>query len=301
MANTSNEIGQVKANRCKKHDYLAMNLDYSQDGKVKIDMTDYVKSIIEVFPENIEGKQVQSPANENLFKVNEKSEPLQKDKAETFHTIVAKCLFVAKRARPDILPTVAYLCTRVKAPTKDDWGKLKRLMIFMGNTSDDSLTLEADSTNIIRWHIDAAFGVHPDMRSHTGATMTLGKGAIQSASKKQKVNTRSSTEAELIGADDVISQVLWTRLFLEAQGYQVKDNIIYRDNQSAMKLEENGKASSGQRTRHLNIKYFFFTDMINRGEATAKFCPTDQMTADYMTKPTQGAKFMTFRREIMNL
>jgi hypothetical protein len=78
--------------------------------------------------------------------------------------------------------------------------------------------------------------------------MTLGNGAIYSISTKQKVNSRSSTEAEFIAVDDVISKVLWTKLFLENQGQNTLMNIIYRDNQSAMKMELNGKSSSGKRT-----------------------------------------------------
>ena len=63
--------------------------------------------------------------------------------------------------------------------------------------------------------------VHPDMKSHTGAIMTMGQGAIQSVSTKQKVNTKSSTEAELVSNDDIIAKVMWTKLFLDAQGYEV--------------------------------------------------------------------------------
>ena len=81
----------------------------------------------------------------------------------------------------------------------------------MKKTKEETLTLKADGTNQLRWWIDAAFGVHPDMRSHTGATMTIGSGAIQSISKKQKVNVRSSTEVELVATDDVLSQVIWTK------------------------------------------------------------------------------------------
>ena len=76
------------------------------------------------------------------------------------------------------------------------------------------------------------------------------------------MNTRSSTEAELIGADDLSVMMLWTKLFMEAQGYHIEKNILMQDNQSAMKLEKNGKKSSSKRTRHLNIKYFFLTDQI---------------------------------------
>jgi hypothetical protein len=74
------------------------------------------------------------------------------------------------------------------------------------------------------------------------------KGAVQSVSRKQKLNTKSSTEAKLVGIDDVSVMILWTKLFLEAQGYKIKKNILYQDNKSAILLEENGKRSSGKRT-----------------------------------------------------
>jgi hypothetical protein len=79
--------------------------------------------------------------------------------------------------------------------------------------------------------------------------MTLGEGTLCSVSTKQKVMLRSSTDAELVGVDDAISKILWSKLFLEAQGFKVSTTVIYRDNKSSMKLEENGKASSGKRTR----------------------------------------------------
>jgi hypothetical protein len=88
---------------------------------------------------------------------------------------------------------------------------------------------------------------------------------------------------------------------MEAQGCDIEHNIILRDNQSSMKLEQNGKASSGKRTRHFDIKYFYITDLIENKEVTIKYCPTDSMIADYMTKPLTGAKFTKFRNEIMNI
>ena len=68
-------------------------------------------------------------------------------------------------------------------------------MGFLKGTKNDILTLEADDTQTMVWYIDAALGVHPDMKSHTGMMFMLGKGAIISSSTKQKVNSRSSTEA----------------------------------------------------------------------------------------------------------
>ena len=85
------------------------------------------------------------------------------------------------------------------------------------------------------------------------------------------------------------------------QGFPVKLNIIYQDNSSSMKLEQNGKENSGKRTRHFNIKFFYVTDLVGRKEVTIEYYPTDEMIADYMTKPLVGSKFKLFRDLIMNL
>ena len=100
-----------------------------------------------------------------------------------------KIMFVAKRARQDVLPGVAFLATRTRDPTEQDWNKLVRLISWMNKTYEDVSTLEADDKNEEYWHVDAAFAVHEDMRSHTGATFSLGKGVLTSVSTKQKVNS----------------------------------------------------------------------------------------------------------------
>ena len=110
------------------------------------------------------------------------------------------------------------------------------------------LTLEADNLQVIKWWIDGAFAKHPDMRSHTGGMLSLGKWAIYGASTWQKLNTQSSTKPELVGVDDCMPQILWTQYFLEAQGYQIHDSVVYQDNQSAMLLAKNSQASSSKQT-----------------------------------------------------
>ena len=296
------QIGEVKAIRGKIHEYLGMTLDYSVKGRVTINMIQYVTVMINGFPQaHLEGPKVASPWNDNLFKVDDKSPPLTKEEAEQFHTTTAQGLFLCKRGRPDISPAIAYLTTRVRCPNRDDWMKLVRMMKYLKQTINDCLTLQADGSGKLHWHVDAAFAVHPDFRSHTGGTLTMGKGAISSVSKKQGMNTRSSTEAEVVAADEMVGPMLWTRRFLEAQGYNVTENILYQDNQSAMLLEKNGRKSAGKRSRHLNIRFFFVADQQEKGHITVKYCPTDDMKADYMTKPLHGSKFNTHRRDIMNL
>jgi hypothetical protein len=89
--------------------------------------------------------------------------------------------------------------------------------------------------------------------------------------------------------------ILWTKLFLEEQGYNINSNILYQDNKSAILLETNGKKSSGKRT----IRYFFLTDQVKKGNVTIVYCPTDDMVGDFHTKPLQGEKFPKFRNAIL--
>ncbi len=154
---------------------------------------------------------------------------------------------------------------------------------------------------MLTWFVDAAFAVHEDMKSHTGAVMTLGMGSVCSYSLKQKVNARSSTEAELISVDDVVSKILWTQKFMKSQGLEIRYNIVFRDNTNAMKLEENGRMSAGKRTRHFDIKYFYISDLIQRKGLEIKYYPNNSMWADYMTKPLVGKDFHSHRKNITNV
>ena len=101
--------------------------------------------------------------------------------------------------------------------------------------------------------------------------------------------------------DDRVSKIIWMKRFIEEQGFKNTSNILYQDNQSTIRLENNGKESSGKRTRHFDIKYFYITDLIKRKELEVKFCPSDDMTADYLTKPLTGERFLKHRNRIMNL
>jgi hypothetical protein len=164
-----------------------------------------------------------------------------------------------------------------------------------------ALTLEGNDARIVKWWIDASFAVHPDMKSYMGGTLSLGKGSVYSASTHQKLNTKSLTEVGLVGVDDVMPLILWTQYFLDAQGYGVTENKVFQDNQSAILLEKNGRRSSSQRTRHINIPYFFVTNQIQSKELTMEYCPTGEMVADMFIKPLQGSPFCKFHAAVLNL
>jgi hypothetical protein len=294
------KIAPLTVTRGTVHDYLGMTLDYGVPGQVTIRMDDYVQDLLDEAPGGMAGTAA-TPAGEHLFTVSDNPTYLEEPEADLFHHLTAKLLFLCKRARPDIQTAVAFLTTRVKRPDVDDYKKLERVIKYLRGTPDLALTLEADNTHVVKWWADASFAVHTDMRSHTGGTMSLGKGSVYSASTRQKLNTKSSTESELVAVDDVMPFVMWTRYFLQAQGYEVRENKVFQDNQSAILLEKNGRKSSSRRTRHINIRYFFVTDRIQSRELTVEYCPTEEMLADMFTKPLQGSLFRKFRAAVMNL
>jgi hypothetical protein len=263
-------------------------------------MSDYVEHMLSGFPaEELQSKS-KAPWNDNLFRVDEKSPNLIDDKRELFHTVVAQGLFLCKRAGPDISPAIAFLTTRVQAPAHEDWSKLVRMMRFLKGTVFDLLMLRADGSRVLKWFTDASFAVHCDFKSQTGVVMTMGSGAVTSISRKQGINSRSLTEAELIASDEVVGPMLWMQLFLEAQGYPVKQDILLQDNKSTILLEKNGQQSAGKRSRHLNITMFFVKDQVDQGRISVQYCPTNQTIGDYMMKPLHGKKFNEFWQLIMN-
>ena len=246
----NSKYGQVLPlviHRGKVHENLGMTIDYSEDGKVKFLMCDYVDGVLSGAPPEMDGVAV-TPSTSNLFTIRKDAEKLDDERAEVYHHISAQLLYLCQHARPDLQPTVAFLTTRVMQPDIDNWKKLTRCIRYLRDSKDLYLTLEADDEIDIKWWIDASFAMHPDMQSHTGSTMSFGKGSIYSMSQKQCLNTKSSTEAEIVAIDDGMPLVIWTRNFMTVQGYKIHDNVIYQDNQSAILLEKNGRASSGRRT-----------------------------------------------------
>ena len=117
--------------------------------------------------------------------------------------------------------------------------------------------------------------------------------------QKQKLNVKSSTKGEFVGASDYLPNMIWARMFLEEQGFKLDENILYQDNASAIKLETNSRVSSGKRTKHIDNRFFWIKDRVNSEGITIKYCPMEIMVADFFTKPLQGETFKRLRSAVM--
>ena len=284
------------------HDYLGMDLDYSTPGVVRISMIKYLDGVLNDFSEDLGGP-APSPAASHLFHVRDEKDAARLDakRAKEFHTKTAQLLFLSARARRDIQLAVAFLTTRVKQPDEDDWGKLRRVLKYLKGTKHMKLTLSIDDMNTVRWWVDASDRTHEDCKGHTGSMMSLGKGAAISGSRKIKINTKSSTESELVALDDVLPTILWTLYFVEAQGYTIEQNLVFQDNLSTIRLATNGPLSSSPRTKHIKARYYFIKDKIDEGEVEMQYCPTEKMWCNVLNKPKQGSPFLEDRSMLMNV
>jgi len=201
------------------------------------------------------------------------------------------------RARPEFSTSLSFLAHRVTTPTMQDRAKLSRLLTYAKYTIDLTLNLEPTSTQL-DVYIDASHGIHADRRGHTGVVLMMGGSVIYCRSMRQKRNTKSSTETELMATTDQVPNTLWVSHFLEALHIPSFTSIpvvhCKQDNQSTMTLINKGP-SNNQATRHIEIRHYWFTDFIINQELKLNYCPTEDMIADIMTKAVTVALFQKFR------
>ncbi len=121
---------------------------------------------------------------------------------------MAKALYVTKRDRHDISQAIAFLTTRVRSSDIDDWEKLCHLMEYLRGDRDRPLILGTKNKGMLMWYVDVLFAAHPNMHGHTGGGLTIGRGFPISVSNKQKLNTKSLAESELVGVDNLMPIIL---------------------------------------------------------------------------------------------
>ena len=279
--------------------YLGMLLDNSNDEYLEISMPSFIKALIEESGIDINSKS-DTPASTNLFEINEDAVKLDKNEREDFHTLVAKLLYLSKRGRPDVLLPVTFLCTRVQSPDVEDKKKLIKVLKYLNTTVELGLRIHRceEGKYDICVYCDASFATHKDYKSHTGAVITVGKSPVFYKSCKQKLNSKSSMESEMIALSDVLPQAMFVSYFLEDQMSQQCIPTFMEDNMSAITMLKNGRALA-ESTRHINIRYFLLSDYLLQGKADIKYINTSDQVGDFYTKPLVGDLFLKHRDTIM--
>lgn len=285
----------VKSKQGKMLDYVGMTFDFREPGVASVTMAACVDELLKGC--GVVANRA-TPATENLFETREAPKASEEEK-RWFHSNVAKMLYLAKRVRPECLVAVSFLTTRVHECDHDDLEKLKRLLGYIQATRDRGICIEIGKVLRVRCFIDASYGVHTSSgKSHTGCVVVIGdRGPVYAKSGKQKIVTKSSTEAELVALSDSTGQGILLRNFLVAQGYKMDPVLIYQDNMSTLALVRRGRPGS-ERSRHINIRYFWVQGKQNDGEIKLQHMPTAAMCANLLTKPVQGQQFVRERDDV---
>ena len=294
-----NEFKTITVNPGDNQAYIGINFAVDRTlGNVRATMGRYIQEILES-GSSVRGS-ARTPADSELFYVNEES-PLASDLERTeFHSSVAKLLYLAKRVRPDLLTTISFLATRVREPTQQDLQKLERIVRYIRATPDLGIELSMNS-NQFDAYVDASHAVHSrDGKSQTGLFVTLGSGPFFVRSSKQKLVSKSSTEAELVAISDSLPALIWMRNLLIEQG-MISANVpitLHEDNQSTLALVKRGRPS-GESSRHIAIRHFFVSDRCKSGEINMIYEKSEDQIADYFTKALLGATFLYLRAKLV--
>jgi hypothetical protein len=286
------EFKWITVTRGNKQSYLGMNIEISSN-KITVDMQYYTQQLLQEFTTLTT---YTTPAVKECFNTTE-SAVLDAAAQKKFHTIVAKLLYLAKRARPDILTATSFLCTRVTKPTKSDQQKLLRVLGYLRSTIDYNYVIMPGEPLRVVTYIDAAFATHADSKSHSGMTVFVAGVLVYSSSRKQGCVTKSPTESELVALSDNIGLV---ELFHEFITFLVSDKIptpiIYQDCTSVITLVTQGGGVT--RTRHLRNRMHLVKEAIDERKLIVYHCKASKMIADGLTKPLEGAEYKQFIHDL---
>ena len=277
------------------HSYLGMQIKLF-DGYTTIDMIHYIeKMLTEVNSE----KTFATPATKKIFDVDETAVVLNEEERKKFHTLVAKILFLSKRARPEISTANSFLCTRVTKATVEDKRKLYRLLGFLRGTKDVVLTLRPLNLKL-EAYIDASFAPHHDSKSHTGVAFFLGKALVYAACRKQKCVTKSPTESELVALTDYIGLVeLFAEFVAFVTNSLVQIPVIYQDSTSVIAIVTKGGGIV--RTKHLRVRMNLCKEGIDKGRFKIEHVLTHKMIADGCSKALENPNFLFFMNNVLGM
>lgn len=206
-------------------------------------------------------------------------------------------MYAARLTRPDILFAVAYLATKSSDPHKSDERKLHYLLKYVAGTLRMRLRFKANQAPRPRIYCDASHHLYPQGHGQAGIVITLGCGPICSRSIKIRMITRSSSESELIAAEEGSTYAKWLHVMLNDLGVPMSSPIeLMQDNKSTIILAAGG--GTFKRNKHLIGKETFIRERIEEGLLVLRYLPTSDMLADLFTKPLDPSTFVRLRNEL---
>jgi hypothetical protein len=297
---------------------LGMRLTRDREARViKLDLERYICAALDKYGLS-ECKPAQTPeavsSSASLLGVADAEEQQPCDR-QLFMEITGTVMYAAVVARPDAAHAAYKLACHMQAPTQRDMVAAKRVLRYLSGTRHIGLKFGAQKESAVAMSSSRGYTAQQlsvcayadadwandkaDRRSVTGWVAKLNGDTISWASKKQRTVALSTCEAELYAEASAIQETLWLRGLLKELGLRTETgSVVHGDNQSTIAISKNG--IKGDRTKHIDVKYRFITEVIERGDVKLKWIPTTEQQADIFTKALAGPVFTKLRDTMMS-
>lgn len=208
-----------------------------------------------------------------------------------YRSIMGFLNYVSTKTRPDITFSVNLLSRYCVNPGMKHWKYAKRILRYLKGSMEKGITFNQDLEVKLEEYTDADWAQdREDRKSTSGYIFRIGEAIVSWKSKKQTTVALSTAEAEYIALSYAMREGLYLRSILKELGYeQKKPTVIHIDNQAALAWAKN--PVDRQRSKHIDIKYHFIRESIQNGDFELKYCITQEMAADMMTKPLSRNQF----------
>lgn len=247
----------------------------------------YVTEILERFGMT-DCKPVNSPMDVNA-KLSTPADNPSDEKKLPYRELVGALMYLAIATRPDIAHAVSVLSQFNNCYEQRHWIAAKRVLRYLKGTVDFGLTF-GSSDELLTGYVDADWAGCPiDRRSYTEFVFVLSGSVISWDSKKQRTVALSTTEAEFMGMTEAAKESIYLQSFLGQLGFHELTTVkLFNDNMGALKLTENHTFHS--KSKHIDLRYHFIRDAIQKNHLKVKYISTDDMLANVMTKGLFGPK-----------
>jgi len=261
---------------------------------ISINQRQYIENILKRFNMS-DCKPVGTPmdANTKFFKKSDDNDGGCDEKL--YQQAIGSLMYAMLGTRPDTAFAVGALSRFNSNPGRLHWQAVKRVFRYLQGTKGHSLEYRANGKPLVGFCDADWAGDVDDRRSTTGYTFILAGGAVSWSSKKQQTVALSTTEAEYMSLTQATKEGIWIQRFLEEIGFgsaAPHPTTIYDDNQGCIALSRNSVYHA--RTKHIDVRHHFVREKVEAKEVDVRFCGTDEMIADVMTKALANVKHEYF-------
>ena len=276
--------------------HLSWDIVQDQDtGVIHRSQSSYIKDVLKSLKVN---KFQNHPMRRDLLTRRPDTAPLNAARHSDFRSILQKVAY-AREGRPDIDFVVSHLQRLQSAPTETEWSDLMHVLHYLNKEPEHWIT-HGPSDLQLRAYVDASYNITPEGTSHYGYLLTVGHSLVGLKGGRIKTVVRSSTEAEIVGVNEVTSEILWARDVLVELGYPQEEITVAEDNNSCITMLQTEPRNFQTNSRHVRVKWAFYRQEYENHLLKLVYCPTEVMRADLLTKPLSGKIFKTHDIAIRN-